>query len=458
MRCRRSRLRKRKQVQGFLLTVICLSAAAAPAGSVSRYDHRSKPSSETEEKIIISHEQLAQFIDYATSYMVRVSHTRDQDKLFAGRFTYQTSLRKQLQVDGFDESPQRSYNLLRHNGALYALSQSYLRLLDIEQQQQQSHRAYPDNRIADGDFVLSSQQVKEALVRGIDYLKRDAIFPVPDRTEGTSYYRRSKDIPNLLAVWERTDVTNPKSQLSQAKLGGAGLALVALTQMELIEPDTTPIDYLRKIANFIEYMQKDSTDNSKGLTVAGNKRKIRKAYDDINHRFEKRNQQGERVKDNSADNIDQDGSFVCKYRWKDGPDDSWTSLYYPGEASLGLVMLAEMEVDPSYKQRWIDVATRALMYLERLRRHQPLHEIEPDHWALLATSRILQLLEKNSDEYSMLYRHGVRVAESMVAAHTEDGLKLHEGCFTYDRRTCPTATRLEGLCKFFYGTSYISTY
>jgi hypothetical protein len=116
-----------------------------------------------------------------------------------------------------------------------------------------------------------------------------------------------------------------------------------------------------------------------------------------------------------------------------------------------LVLLAEIEDDPTYKQQWIDTATRALMYLERLRRYQYLDEIEPDHWALLATSRILPLLDVQSVEYWLVYGHGVRVAQSMVAAHTQEGLTKHHGCFTYDRRTCPTATRLEGLREFLFG-------
>mmetsp|Transcript_22243 Transcript_22243/g.52345 ORF Transcript_22243/g.52345 Transcript_22243/m.52345 type:complete len:244 (+) Transcript_22243:39-770(+) len=71
--------------------------------------------------------------------------------------------------------------------------------------------------------------------------------------------------------------------------------------------------------------------------------------------------------------------------------------------------------------------------------------MEPAHGFLLARSRILPLLDTSSDDYSVVYNHGVRVAESMVNAHTREDLTKHRGCFTFDRRTCPTATRLEGL-------------
>ena len=106
------------------------------------------------------------------------------------------------------------------------------------------------------------------------------------------------------------------------------------------------------------------------------------------------------------------------------------------------------------------VATKALLYLEQLRRDEALDDIEPDHWALLATARLLPILDrqrqalenksekKQADlEYWLVYNHGVRVATSIVSDHTTEGLKKHKGCFTYDFRTCATSTRLEGLCE-----------
>jgi hypothetical protein len=242
--------------------------------------------------------------------------------------------------------------------------------------------------------------------RAIDYLKYNALKPVPD-ADGTP-------IPDLLAAWETDDLMDPQSPPHTAKLGGAGLALIALCEMESIQPQTTSLEEIRQLGNFIVYMQND------------------------------------------------DGSYTCKYSYKYGKNDDWTSLYYPGEAALGLLYLYELEDrlgdtnnnnnnnNAAQQQKWLQVATKTLLYLEQIRRNEDLEDIEADHWALLATAKLLPILEDkfydtNAMEYHLVYNHAVRVAQSMVASHTMDGLKEHIGCFTYDRRTCPTSTRLEGL-------------
>jgi len=212
-------------------------------------------------------------------------------------------------------------------------------------------------------------------------------------------------IPDLLAAWETEDLMDPESPFYGAKLGGAGLALISMVHMERVSPGTTSLEELRQIGNFIEFMQHP-----------------------------------------------EDGSFTCKFSYKHGKNDDWNSLYYPGEAALGLLYLAEMEEQNNNmdkKTKWMSVATKALLYLERYRRTEELEDIEPDHWALLATAKLLPMLEEyyenNAMEYWLIYNHGVKVAQSMVDSHTMEGLRQHLGCFTYDRRTCPTSTRLEGL-------------
>ena len=186
------------------------------------------------------------------------------------------------------------------------------------------------------------------------------------------------------------------------------------------------------------------------------------------------------------------GELTCKYKWGIGPYDKYFSLYQPGEAALGMVTLAELELaiedqeqhkmvtstdlelehqqykqhftrtKESYSQRWIQVASNALLYLERFRRDLNLQDIEPDHWALLATAKLLPILDRLRNEkslesherkqvdleYSLIYSHGVKVAHSIVANHTTKGLKNHNGCFTFDERTHPTSMRLEGLRKY----------
>lgn len=324
-------------------------------------------SSSVSEPSSIAAERLDNFINSATSYLIRISHTEDQDPEYPGAFTYVANIGEDIQVAGFDEEPQKSYNLLRHNGAIYSLSQSYDRNPDA--------------------------LVKEAMLRGIGYLKNVAIGPVPD-LDGDD----EATLSNMLAPWELLKFGDQRDDPPmRAKLGGAGLGLIALCNMERISPGTTDLEYMRKIGNFILFLRND------------------------------------------------DGSITSRFDTTTGKDYKWTSLYYPGEAALGLVYLYELETDAELKSEWLSGATQTLLYLEKLRRFQHFEDIEPDHWALLATSRLLNHLDEMSLEYWLVYEHAMRVVRSMLYSISKEELQRHHGCFTRDRRTCPTATRLEGL-------------
>ena len=315
---------------------------------------------------------LSEFIDLSTAYMVRINHERNfvntADEV--GKFTYIARIGTSLKTSFM--SVQNQYNLLRHNGAIYALALAYER--------------------------RPSQKVLEVMIRAANFLKESTMGPVPKvASDDTDDGKDAESIPNLLAVWENTNV-QPSIIHPVAKLGGAGLALVALASLERIAPGSSDMSDLRRIGNFIEWMQNDN------------------------------------------------GSFTSKYiPSKGGKDYSWNSLYYPGEAALGLVSLANVESDEKFKQKWLKVATKALLYLHNLRENQPLNKVEPDHWALLATAALLPHLDPKVAEYELIYQHGLKVVKAMLHFSTKEQLKLHQGCFTMDGRTCPTATRLEGL-------------
>jgi len=399
-----------------------------------------KDSDKDSESLLLLLDELDSFVRDAISYLVRISHTHAQDAAFPGRFTYLTDLRHKLDPtlrDSFWNLPnnhQSDYNLLRHNGAIYALSQAYAR-----NQERLAARFGGATALAKVDQKLELEKlqtdIRTTMERAISYLRDNALLPVPNHGD-------------WLAAWERTELNDPHSEPNTAKLGGAGLAMIALGKMESMAPNSVSLEReLRKMGAFVESLQ------------------------DAN-----------------------DGSFSCKYEWTTGPNSEWTSLYYPGEAALGLVTLAELELEleeggngkagtttstdmehehqrlqnpgsssgadaapEQHSRRWIRVATKALLYLEKLRRDQSLDEIEPDHWALLATAKLLPILDrqrkaldgnekKKADiEYWLVYNQGLRVATSIVADHTTEGLRQHQGCFTYDYRTCATSTRLEGL-------------
>mmetsp|Transcript_6662 Transcript_6662/g.10994 ORF Transcript_6662/g.10994 Transcript_6662/m.10994 type:complete len:520 (-) Transcript_6662:241-1800(-) len=357
----------------FLWPSLLLVVAILSVLTLSVVDAESAESDSDE----VSLAKLSGFITLATSYLVRVSHTEHQDPQNTGKFTYIAYLDEDLPLD-FTHHKQKAYNLLRHNGAIYSMALSYGR--------------NPD------------EEVLEAIERSVAYLKREAIGPVPDVSaaedvmDDQNHWQDLPTIPNLLAAWETKGMTGDQDS-AKAKLGGAGLALIALVSMEQITPGVSDMTYLRSLGEFIKYMQHE------------------------------------------------DGSFTCRYIPSEGGrEDGWTSLYYPGEAALGLVYLSSMETDEVLKQKWINVAAKAIMYLESIRRTQELTEIESDHWALLATRQLLPLLDQKSKEYWLVYDHGVRVVKAMMAGHSKQELKEEsKGCFTFDGRTCPTATRMEGL-------------
>jgi len=396
-----------------------LGAVIVDAAAPNNNNNLGGPAPASGDDSLITVDRLSHFIDSGTDYIARVSHTLTQDiEEREGKFTYIAYLDEDLRSDFITGDDQEEYNLLRHNGAIYSLCLSYLR--------------------------TPSEEVMEAIQRSVSWLKKAAIQPVPDVSSRHKHRNKNEDtnddeeeedegddsveednsnntnttegdgidynlfknkytkfIPNLSAAWEDGTILGGDSAMqSTAKLGGAGLALIAMIGLEKISPGSLTLEELRQLANFIHYLQNE------------------------------------------------DGSFTCRYKpHRGGKDTSFVSLYYPGEAALGLVYLAELEDEDSiFRQRWIRVATKALLYLEEYRRHQDLRHVEPDHWALLATARLLPLLDSSSSDYWHVYRHAIKVMTSMVSVQSRhDLVSVHQGCHTGDGRTCPTSTRLEGL-------------
>ena len=277
----------------------------------------------------------------AADYLVR------QVKL-DGQFVYRITLDPKVGI-------KPKYNMLRHAGAIYSLGMY--------------HQRFPDERVLD------------AMTRAVDFLDNEGIAPVPGQED-------------IMAVWDRQEITLAPAPL-QAKLGGAGLALVAMCMFEKFQPGRTPVEDLRELAGFVRFMQRD------------------------------------------------DGGFFSKYvPEQGGPDPAWISLYYPGEAALGMVMLHEIDPEPA----WRDCATRALQFLADSRKSAT--SVPADHWALIATARLMALPDFPGDGVLRddLIRHSRQICESMLSEQFQvpEEPDWHGG-FAGDTRVTPTATRLEGL-------------
>ena len=111
----------------------------------------------------------------------------------------------------------------------------------------------------------------------------------------------------MLAAWLAPELAG-NDEPRQAKLGGTGLALVALLNVEQVAPGSLPLDELRALGRFIIFMQKS------------------------------------------------DGTFYSKFFPDSGRSDVWQSDYYPGEARLALLMLYAHDPAP----QWLRTAAKAL--------------------------------------------------------------------------------------------------
>ncbi len=286
-------------------------------------------------------EELASAIDSAAAYLTDASGK-------TGQFVYLVDL-------DLDKRPAPAYNTLRHAGTIYAMT---------EYQKRSPHA-----------------ETAAAILRATGFLRRETMAPIPLRSD-------------LLAVWSHPEITRGSSPV-QAKLGGAGLALVALTQVETLFKGTVPLDDLRRLARFILYMQKD------------------------------------------------DGSFYSKYIPKEGGrNDEWTSLYYPGEAALGLVLLYELDPDSV----WLQGAADAIGYLARKRAGK--RNVEADHWALLATARLLPVYDECTPPIPRegVIRHAIQIVKEILESREEyPADSPRQGGLRRDGTTTPTSTRLEGL-------------
>lgn len=242
------------------------------------------------------------------------------------------------------------YNLLRHAGALYALGSV-------------------EDPAAHGP----------ALLRAARWLHACCVQPVPG-------------FEAIAAPWWPPVRGDPRCL--EAKLGGAGLTLIALLEANRLAPATIPAQDLRRLARFVVYMQRP------------------------------------------------DGSFFSKYRPCDGGrDDRWTSLYYPGEAALALVRYARVDGAPL----WHEAAVAALDYLARARAGQ--RAVPADHWALIATAALFELeTPLDATRRARLLAHVAQVAEAIAkTTRVTAGDDPAHGSFGRGGRIAPTATRLEAL-------------
>lgn len=268
-----------------------------------------------------------------------------------GRFVYNANVDPDVKYGNI------RYNALRHAGTLYSmyLCEKYL-----------------------NNFTLKEKR----------YLASDYFIK-----------RYVKEIqPGMYAVV--SDMKEEKLNSRQAKLGGAGLGLIGLSN--LYPEGKIDIKILRGLGDFIIYMQKP------------------------------------------------DGSFYSKYYVDTYEKDKiFISLYYPGEAALGLLYLND--VDP--QKKWVKTAKKTLLYLAELRKDSG-SKVPFDHWAMLATKKLFETPDNTltPEEKVILQKHAEQMANSILYKQITDKKDVFAGSFQDNVRPCSIGTIMEGLVAIYYCT------
>ncbi len=228
--------------------------------------------------------------------------------------------------------------------------------------------------------AFPAPSVKEKILLSANYLIRNYIKPIPG-------YK------GVYAVISKPEEAASDKQ-PVAKLGGTGLALTALVPLYKIDKRIISKKKLQGLGQFLIFMQKpDGSGNSK--------------YYPYTKKFSK-----------------------------------FQSLYYPGEAALGLISLYEVDKNPM----WFRFGKQYLLNLARNR--QQAKSVPADHWALIATQKLLEsgnkLLKKS--EVALLENHAKQVLESIMNTQNFSKKNMYTyGAFNNSDMTSPTATRMEGI-------------
>ncbi len=251
-----------------------------------------------------------------------------------GRFAYA--------YDPIADKPLAGYNILRHAGTVFALCQTHA--LD------------------------SDEDSKAAIDRAVTYL--------------LAQIRPAGDVKN--AVWLVED--------REVKLGGHGLAILALAHRAETFGDRKHLETMQALARWIVATQEES------------------------------------------------GRFgVHKYELEEGRAriDRFRSLYYPGEAIFGLMRLYRLDGNAL----WLDVADRAARY--RLSKYAGLPDssLPHDHWLLYGLAELYR--DRPRPEY---LKFAIRLTNVILASQKRHHVYLDwQGAFRIPASANQTATRCEGL-------------
>jgi hypothetical protein len=139
------------------------------------------------------------------------------------------------------------------------------------------------------------------------------------------------------------------------------------------------------------------------------------------------------------------GEYPLHIQTKDGTVRDHVSLYYPGEVIFGLARLGEATGNSAY----IDSAEKAARWVITVRDADvPVEKLEHDHWLLYGLNEIDRVAP---DE--MYLDHTQKLVRAIAGAQHVDPARVPDplwvGGFYEPPRGTPTATRVEGLASAY---------
>ncbi len=135
-----------------------------------------------------------------------------------------------------------------------------------------------------------------------------------------------------------------------------------------------------------------------------------------------------------------DGSFQMQYQLRSGDEQAFDSLYYPGEALLGLIRLFKSNGD----QRLLRPGRLGTGFLIESQRQ--MDSLPPDAWLMQAMEDLYK-----TDPQNRYASHAIALAEAMIAAQYDekDRADYVGGFGPGPPRATPAASRAEGLVSAY---------
>lgn len=334
-----------------LIIALCALVAAVAAAAYFAYEQR-EPDFDTGalteyySKLTVREAQPVDAEAVRAGIVAAVGYLK-RNTLPSGQFVYLVNMNPQVTV-------KPSYNMLRHAGAIYALGLA-------------------NTVVPDPDAVA-------VMERSTKFMRECCIAEIKGK--------------QMVGMWEPATLTHGSGPPTY-KLGGAGVALAALSSAEVVSPESVSLQEMEGLARFGDYLMRWN------------------------------------------------GAFYPRFVPSEGGRQrTGDVLYYPGEMVLGWLALYDRHPSPELME-W---SVKALMHLARQRASEG--KAPPDHWALIATAELFRLAQRDHVQVprEALLNHAMQICHRILEeGYDPPAWPPMEGALVARGHVVSTASRLEGL-------------